>query len=509
MKTASILILLLTLTATAKTKSTKSDYQRPATVVSPAYKSNPLWRGARPLENLPRGAWWTIFKDPVLNGLQQRAAAESQQLRMAVARFDQARASARIARSNFFPVGSVSPAAFNQQTSSNAPSPVPLNGLRYEGWSFDVPVDLTWELDLWGRVRRQYESAVEQAAAEASAMQNALLSLHAEVAQNYFRLRALDAELATVRDGVDWRRQWVEVQKARVKTGTGNELELSQAETEHAAAQTELAALAGQRDQLENAIAILCAADASSFDIAPAQRSLPAAPTIPQGLPSDLLERRPDIAQAERLLSAACSRLGVAERAWFPSVKLIASGGLLSGEVSSLFDTESTKWNIGPSVSLPFFSGGKNKANLERARAQHDEALAAYRQTILVALGDVENQLSALDHLSTQADAQARTLTSAEKTLTLAKARHDAGGSPYLEVIEASRAALTVQRGTQQLAGQRLIATVALIKALGGGWHQSLPVIIPPQTTDPVAVPTGEKKPGLLKRLFAKKKTEG
>jgi multidrug efflux system outer membrane protein len=426
-------------------------------------------------------------------------------LRAAVARFDQARATARVARANFFPQANLNPQAYHQRTSQNQPSPVPLNGLRYEGWSFDMPVDLTYELDLWGRVRRQYETNVQQAAAEAAAMQNVLLGLQAELAQNYFRLRSLDGELATLRDAVGWRKKWVDVVKGQVKAGAGNELEQAQAETEYAAAQTEVAALGTQRDQLENAIAILCGADPSNFTIAPNGRGLSAPPSVPAGVPTDVLERRPDIAQAERLLVAANAQLGIAQRAWFPSIKLIASGGFLSSAVSSLFNTESTKWNIGPSVSLPLFSGGKNKANLERSRAQYDEALALYRQSILTALGDVENQLTALNHLSEQSAAQSRVLTSSEKAATVARVQFDAGAGAYLNVIDAERTSLTARRGVHQVAGQRLIATVALIKALGGGWQQSMPVVIPAQTPDPEAKSQDSKKPGLLKRLFSKK----
>jgi len=509
MKIPSLSFLLLLASLAGSPAKPKSDYQRPQTTVSTEYKAGPVWRGMRPLETLPRGAWWTVFQDATLNKLELHATAENQQIRAAVARFDQARATARVARGNFFPSAAVNPQVSHLKTSGNIPSAFPLNGLRYEGWSFDVPLDLTWELDLWGRVRRQYESTVEQAVAEAAAMQNVLLSLQAEVAQNYFRLRALDAEMTTLREAVGWRKQWVNVVKGQVNAGAGSELEQAQAETEYAAAQTEVAALGGQRDQLENAIAILCGADPSSFEIAPLSKSLAAPPAVPAGLPTDLLERRPDIAQAERLLVAANAQLGIAERAKFPSIKLIASGGFLSGDVSSLFNTESSKWNIGPSVSLPIFSGGKNKANMERARAAHDEALAFYRQSILTALGDVENQLTALSHLGEQAAAQARVFSSAEKASGLATLRHEAGAGAYLEVIVNSRTALTAQRGVHQVAGQRLIATVALIKALGGGWHQSLPIVVPQQSPDPAAKSQPEaKKPGVLKRLFSRKKRE-
>ncbi|HWB03706.1 MAG TPA: efflux transporter outer membrane subunit [Verrucomicrobiales bacterium] len=506
MKAVSFSLLLLLAAPVVSPAKPKSDYKKPETTVSPDYKNGSGWREMRPLETLPRGAWWTVFKDATLNKLEARATAENQQLRAAVARFDQARATARVARGNFFPQANLGLDFNHQRTSQNAPSPVPLNGLKYEGGSFEVPLDLTYEIDLWGRVRRQYETNLEQAAAEAAAMQNVLLSLQADVAQNYFRLRALDGELATLREAVGWRKQWVDVVRGQVKAGAGNELEQAQAETEYASAQTEVASLGSQRAQLENAIAILCGADPSRFTIEPTGKGLSSPPAIPAGVPTDLLERRPDIAQAERLLVAANAQLGIAQRAWFPSLKLIATGGFLSSEISSLFESASSKWIIGPKVSLPIFSGGKNKANLERARAQYDEGLALYRQSILTALGDVENQLTALSHLSEQAAAQSRVLTSSVKAAGIARVQFDAGAGAYLNVIDTERTSLSARRGIHQVAGQRLIATVGLIKALGGGWHQSLPVVVPAQTPDPDAKSSPEnKKPGLLKRLFTRK----
>ncbi len=468
-----LLLILLLAAPSALPAKPKSDYPRPATTVAAEYKAGPVWREMRPLDTLPRGSWWSVFQDATLNKLELRATAENQELRVAVAKFDQARATARVARGNFFPAADLNPAGFYLKTSGNIPSAFPLNGMRYEGWSFDVPLDLTCELDLWGRVRRQYESTVERAAAEAAVMQNVLLSLQAELAQNYFRLRALDGEITTLHDGAGWRKQWVDVVSGKVKAGAGSELELAQAETEYAAAQAEVAALNSQRDQLENAVAILCGADPSSFTISPAGKNLSAPPAIPAGLPTDLLERRPDVAQAEHMLVAANAQLGIATRSWFPSIKLIA--------------------------------------NLERARALYDEALGLYRQSILTALGDVENQLSAISNLSEQSAAQNRTQDAADRAVNLAIVRNKAGSSLFLEVIETSRTALNSKRGVHQVAGQRLVATVALIKALGGGWHQSLPVTVPQQTPDPAAKSQpetkepGTKKPPLLKRLFTRK----
>ena len=219
MKLPSLSLVLLLAVPAALPAKPKSDYKKPATTVSQEYKASSVWREMRPLETLSRGAWWTIFKDPTLNKLEARATAENQQLRAAVARFDQARATARVARSNFFPQANINPQAYYQRTSQNQPSPVPLNGLKFEGWSFDAPLDLTYEVDLWGRVRRQYESSVQQAAAEAATMQNVLLGLQAELAQNYFRLRALDGELATLREAVGLRKESVDVIRGQVKAG--------------------------------------------------------------------------------------------------------------------------------------------------------------------------------------------------------------------------------------------------------------------------------------------------
>jgi multidrug efflux system outer membrane protein len=499
----SLLLLALTTSALAQVGP---NYERPATATPPKFKGV-TWRAATPSAHLPKGSWWTVFHDSRLNSLVAAATANNQQLKAAIARFDQARAAARMARGDFFPNVSLPLSAETQQTSENMPSPFPLNGLRYDGPAYNAPLDFSWELDLWGKIRRQNEGAQADAAAAADAVHNILLGIQAEVAMNYFKLRTLDNEMRIVREAVGWRNEALKIAKARVQAGAGSELEQAQAETEVATAEAEISALQAQRDQLENVLAILIGTNASGFNVSASNGGISSPPSIPTGMPSDLLERRPDISQAERALEAATARIGVAKAQFFPSIKLMGRGGFQSGDIDILFEPTSLMWSLGPSISVPLFSGNKNRWNLTKSKAVHDEALANYRQAFLGALADVESSLSAIRNLGIQAESQGRARTSAEKAAQLAKTRYEAGTSPYLDVIEANRTTLTTQRATAQIAGQRLIATVGLIKAIGGGWDQKVTAPMPATTPDPAAKNLDQDKPGLFSKVkdwFAK-----
>lgn len=483
------------LAATSALAQIGPDYVRPETATPASYKGSVSWRETRPLDTLPKGAWWRVFGDARLNELMEHATANNQTLKASIARFDQARAGTGLARAAFFPTADVNSAFTTQRTSPNMPSAFPLNGLHYVGPSYTVPLDFSWELDLWGKIRRQNESARADAAAAANQMQNVLLGVHADVASNYFRIRALDGELATVRAAVGWRRQALDIARARVKAGAGSELEQAQAETEVASAEAEVGALQNQRDQLENAIALLTGTNPSAFKMGGNSSQLPSPPVVPAGVPTDLLERRPDVAAAERTLASTTAQIGVTKANFFPSIRLTGRAGYLSGDVEKLFEMGSMNWNIGPSISVPLFAGGKNRAYMEKARAAHDEALANYRQAILASFNDVENALAAMRNLSNQTEAQHRARASAQQAAKIAHARYEAGTSPYLDVIEANRSLLATERACATLAGQRLIASVSLVKALGGGWDQSLPVTVPAVTPDPEARGfTAEKK---------------
>ncbi len=464
----------LVLAALATGCAVGPNYHQPTTPVPSAYKStNGLgaWKEAQPLDNVPKGAWWEVFRDDTLNELQRRAEAANQDLKAAVARVDQARATARVARSELFPTVDANPSWTRQRYS---PNQIPSFG-DLTANTFRVPLDLSYEVDLWGRVRRGFESARADAQASLASLHNVLLTLHSDVAQNYFALRALDAEIATVTGTVNLRKEQVQLVRSRFEGGIGNELDVARAETELASTEAEAASLAKNRAELENALAVLVGENPASFKLAAASGAdatqwNPPPPDVPSGLPADLLERRPDVAEAERQLAAANARIGVAKAAFFPVLRLTGSGGYVSADVDSLFNWEGRVWSLGPSLSLPIFAGGRNVANYSRSKSAYDESVARYRQQILVAFGDVENSLAGIHHLGEQFAAQNRAVTNARRAAELAGDRFRAGIVSYLEVVDANREALQAERGRAQLAGQRLVASVHLIKALGGGW---------------------------------------
>jgi multidrug efflux system outer membrane protein len=318
--------------------------------------------------------------------------------------------------------------------------------------------------------------------------------------------------MRVVREAVSWRGEALKIAKARVLAGAGSELEEAQSETEVASAEAEISALQARRDQLENTLAILIGANAASFHLAVNASELRSPPSLPAGVPTDLLERRPDISQAERQLAAATAKIGVARAQFFPSLKLAGNGGFQSGDIDILFEPASLLWSYGPKINIPLFSGNKNRFNLSRSKSIHDEALAGYRQAFLAAVADVETSLSQIRNYATQSSAQQRARSSAERASQLAKTRYESGTSPYLDVIEANRTVLTIQRGTIQTSGQRFAATVSLVKAIGGSWEQSQTVIMPEVNRDPEARALGDlDKPGFFSKVkgIFKAKTTG
>ncbi|PYJ98352.1 MAG: hydrophobe/amphiphile efflux-1 family RND transporter [Verrucomicrobia bacterium] len=470
---AAAALLFTVVSARAGLLTVGPDYRQPTNSVPANYKAVELgaWKEGRPLDNVPKGNWWEIFGDAGLNEQEAQAVRANQELKAAVARVDQARATARVARSEMLPSLNLDP-GFNRQRYS--PNQVPgFGGLTAN--TFRAPLDLSYEVDLWGRVRRSFQSARADAQAALAAFYNVLLTLQADVAQNYFALRALDAEIATVTGTVDLRKEQVRLVRSRFEGGIGSELDVARAETELATTEAEAASLAQRRNELENAIAILAGANPAVFKLAALDDANtkwnPQPPVVPAGLPADLLERRPDVAEAERQLASANARIGVAKAAFFPVLTLTGSGGFVSGDIDTLFKWDSRTWSIGPSLSLPIFAGGRNRANYKRSQAAFEEAAARYRQQVLVAFGEVENSLSGIRHLIDQAAAQQRAVANARRAAELATDRYRSGIVSYLEVVDASRDALQAERANAQLAGQRLITAVQLIKALGGGWE--------------------------------------
>jgi outer membrane protein, multidrug efflux system len=448
------------------------DYKRPdVTDITPA---DWHWKVAEPKDSIPKGDWWKLFKDPALDELEVGAVANNQNLRAAVARIDAYRAVARLNRSDFFPKLSLDPAFSRQRTSANQPIAIPIPStfkvVSIHLNSFSVPLDLSYEVDLWGRVRRSLESAEAQAEASVADYHNVLLSLTADVAVNYFTIRSLDDEIAILRRTVQLRDESVHILNDRFTIGTISETDLAEAKTELASAKANLADAARQRAETLNAIALLCGKPASSFEI----REHPSnaePPVIPAGLPSELLERRPDIAKAERNLAAKNAQIGVARAAYFPVLHLTGQAGFLSKEASNLFTSPSRVWSFGPSVSLPLFTGGRTAANVDQAKASYEESLADYRQAVLTAFKEVEDSLAQIVFTNEQAAAQDEAIASAERVRILAQARYEAGAISSFELVDADRNKLQYELQKALTEGQRFGAVVRLIKAMGGSWE--------------------------------------
>ena len=447
-------------------------YRRPAVTPPAAWKTlvgGPAWKEARPRDAVPRGAWWEVFGDAELNLLEVQAVQTNQDLQAAALRVIQARAIARMAGSERFPTLEANPSYSHFQRSlsgfgSSSASP-------FTNDSFRVPLDLSYEIDLWGRVRRGFEAAWADAQAREAAYQTVLLTLTADVARQSFSLRALDAELAILQRTVELRRDALALVSSRQEAGVATALDVARARTELASAEAELAEATQRRAELENALAVLCGQAASEFTIAPRPLDL-APPAVPAGVPSETLERRPDVAEAERQMAAANARIGVAQAAFFPVVTLTGSAGYESAKLESLFDANrSFIWSLGPSLSVPLFAGGRNAANLQAAKAAHEEAAATYRQRILESFRDVEDALAGVQAGAEQADAQARAVVAAREAARLSDARYREGLVNYLEVVDAERSRLQAEREAIRILNQRLASTILLIKALGGGWE--------------------------------------
>lgn len=470
------LFLLSSASALAALPAVGPNYTRPATPAPATYRdveNSQTWKEAAPADAVTRGDWWAVFADPALDELETRGLGANQDLRAAAARVEQARAVAGIARGNYWPQVAVNGIAVRERTSRTTDNVAQ----QTLSTTYQVPVQAAWELDLFGRVRRLNESARADADATAATFEAVRLALTSEIAVNYFTLRALDQELITLRSGIELRRRALDLITTRRNSGTATDFDIARAEAELATTEAESAALTNDRASLQNALSVLVGEPASSFQLATvpnqttALAQLANPPSIPAGLPAALLERRPDIAAAERSLAAANARIGVAKAAFFPAISLTGSAGFASGDIDRLSQADSRIWSIGPSLYLPIFQGGRNRANLARNRAAFDEAVVVYRQQVLVAFRDVQDALTATRLLAEQAAAQDRALKAAQRAGVLAQKRFDSGYVNLLEVLDAQRTVLTAERALARLAGQRLTTGVALIKSLGGGWH--------------------------------------
>ena len=407
-----------------------------------------------------------------LNALEVQAAAANQQLKIAVARFAEARAQMDVTRAGLFPNIAVSGSATRQRISPNAPTTTTgqASGHSTTYNDFMVPLDFSYEVDLWGRVRRSVESARAQAQASADDLETIKLMIQAEVAADYFTLRAFDSQREVLISSVRVFSKSFELTLNRRAGGVATDLEVAQAETILKTTQAQLPSVALQRAQFEHALALLVGQNASTFRIL--ERTLSSTPPlIPAGLPSELLERRPDISAAERRMAAANANIGVAKAAFFPTIQLNGLAGFESVDASTLFNSSSRVWAVGPSLTLPLFEGGKLRANMRLAKATYEEMIASYRQTVLAAFSEVEDNLAAQNLLASQYELESGALVAARKQLEVANNRYRDGLITYLEVATAESTELNIEFSTVQLRGQRLVATIALVKSLGGGWQ--------------------------------------
>jgi multidrug efflux system outer membrane protein len=451
------------------------DYHRPAAEVAPAWEPAAPWHEAAPGDTLIKGNWWELFQDPDLNPLVLRAVANNQNLRVAAARLDQARDQLTIARSDLFPSVDLSTTALRSKDSANRPlSAYSLPNQSTVQNDFRIGPAVNYELDLFGRVRREVEGARATAEQAEADFQNTRLVLIAMLVTDYYSLREADAEIDVVRRSLDLEQNALVFVQSRHDLGFATGLDLAQQEALLYASATQLELLQNQRFQFEHAIATMIGTPAPGFSLAPATFT-PPLPLLPVGVPSDLLQRRPDVASGERAMAAANARIGVARAAYFPSIDLapglgVPNAGWESNALATLFTAPSRLWAIGLSASQTLFDAGKTRANVRFADADYRAAVAAYRQTVLTAMEEVENGitgLGALDRAATQAGASVR---SAQRAYDIANDRYKGGVDTYLDVITAQQTLLTNQRQAVQIQGQQFATAVYLVKALGGGW---------------------------------------
>lgn len=479
MKKSSIAPLLISLVLGAGC-TVGPRYVRPS-APSPApdaWKTQPPWQQAAPKDAIPKGAWWQVFQDPTLDAYEQQLLQANQSFIAARDRLNQARSLARVATADFFPQVSADPSGVRERGSGNRPlngaAPViTANGTHpvtpYTQSVYTIPFSVSYEADLFGRVRRNVEASNASLQSSAADLGNVQLVLTAELAADYFTLRELDAEYQVVVESATDQRKALDLLNNRHAGGIASGLEVAQQATVLDSTVSQAALVQESRAQYEHAIAVLVGQSASAFSV-PVAPFKTNPPPVPLGVPSDVLERRPDIATYERDMAYANAQVGLARTAFYPHITLSGSGGLESTALGSLFNAPSLFWSLGGDVLQPVLQGGRNRANLAAAQAAYDEAVANYRETVLTAFQQVEDGISNLSTLSQALSTQSAAVEDAQKALEIANNRYVGGVTNYLDVITAQTTLLSNQRLETQLLGQRLVNTVYLVKALGGGW---------------------------------------
>ncbi len=452
------------------------NYRRPSASVPPQFKELPppstpaaqQWKEAQPSDQAIRGKWWELYNDVQLSQLEEQVNISNQNVLAAEAQFRAARDAMRIARSSLFPLVSASVSATNSRTGAQTAT-VSSGKTRT---TYNLSTDFSYQADVWGNIRRQVSASARTAQASFAQLENARLTSQATLAQAYFELHGVDAEQQLLERTVASYQDYLQLTQERLKAGVVSGVDVAQAETQLSTAQAQLVDLGVARAQFEHAIAVLTGKPPADVTIAPGP-IVAQVPTIPIAVPSTLLERRPDIASAERLMAAANEQIGITKAAHFPSILIGATAGLQSTDPSQWFSWPSRFWSVGPQMLETVFAGGKRRAQVDQARALYDADTAVYRQTVLTAFQQVEDNLAALRQLAEEAEAADRAVTAAQQSLDISTYQYKAGTVSYLQVITAQTAALQAQITALNIRTRRMVASVLLIEALGGGWDTS------------------------------------
>jgi len=447
------------------------NYHRPLVQAPPTYKTEGPWRVAAPKDALPKEAWWEIFNDVELNGYEQQLLKANQSLEAARNRLNQARALARVTSAGFFPTFGADPSVSRNRYSGNRPELTTPSGPLTQN-SYQIPFLLNYEPDLFGSVRRNLQASNAALQSTAADLYNARLVLTAELAADYFTLRELDAEMRVVQESVEIQQRGLQLVQSRHTGGVASGLDLAQQQTLLDSTVTQLYLVQQQRALYEHAIAVLTGNATSTFNL-PVRPLKAEPPPVPLGVPSDLLERRPDVASAERQMAYENALVGVATTAFYPQLTISGGGGFQSTSLTNLISAPSAVWSLGADLLQPIFQGGRNRANLEATKAAYEATVANYRQSVLTAFQQVEDGLSGLNALTQASTSQRAAVEDAQRALQLANNRYAGGVTSYLDVITAQAALLSNQRLATQLLGQKLVTSVYLVKALGGGWDAS------------------------------------
>jgi multidrug efflux system outer membrane protein len=449
------------------------NYHRPAAPVPAKWDIAEPWRESAPKDNLAKGEWWSVFQDDQLSALENQAIDANQTIKVAAAHLEQARTSAALQIATQFPNLATAPQAERQRISGNRPpnSTIPITSGVTQN-SYTLPFTVGYEVDLFGRRRRSIEAAQASYQATAAELENVRLVITAELAGDYFTLRQLDTELGILNRTVETLQKGLQLVDSRHKGGVASGLDVAQEETLLNTTRTQAILLQQQRKQFEDAIAVLAGKPAPDFHVAIKEINAEP-PPLDAGLPSDLLERRPDIAEAERQMAVANAQIGVAKAAYYPSLNLFGNGGWQAADVAKLLNVQSTFWAVGANVAENIFTGGSRRAQMQFARAGYDANVASYRQTVLGAFQEVQDDVTGLAVLKQAEQSQQQAVDAARRTLDIATSRYTGGLVSYLDVVNAQQNLLNNEQELAVIKGQKLVTSVLLIKALGGGWDAS------------------------------------